>query len=160
MYKKLTIFTIIFVIADQLIKLLVSNTIILNDHVEILPNFFYLSNAHNDGAAFSLFSGNVFVLAIIGVLALIFVHYVFIKDKHLSKFEIVIYSFLIGGIIGNLIDRIFLGYVVDYLGFIIFNYYFPIFNLADVGIVISILFILLITIKEDFLCKKSESKKI
>jgi lipoprotein signal peptidase len=160
MYKKITILTIIFIIADQLIKLLVSNTILLGNQNEIIPNFFYLTNVHNDGAAWSMFSGNVFVLAIIGVLALIFVYFAFIKDNQLTKVEIVVYSLLIGGIVGNLIDRIFLGYVVDYLGFIIINYYFPIFNLADIGIVLSIGFILFITIKEEILCKKSELKKM
>lgn len=159
MYKKIAVFAIIFIIADQLLKLLVSNTIILNDSISVISSFFYLTNVHNEGAAWSMFSGNVWILAIVGVLALIFVYFAFLKNKQLSKLEIIIYSFLIGGIVGNLIDRIFLGYVIDYLGFIIIDYYFPIFNLADIGIVISIGLILITTVKEEILCKKSESKK-
>lgn len=160
MYKKIAVIATIFIIADQILKILVSNKIVLNDYITLIPNFFYLTNVHNIGAAWSMFSGNVWILAIIGVLALIFVYFAFLKDKQLSNFEIILYSFLIGGIVGNLIDRIFLGYVIDYLGFIIIDYYFPIFNLADMGIVISIGFILLTTFREEFLCKKSESKKI
>ena len=59
---------------------------------------------------------------------------------------------LIGGITGNLLDRIVYGYVIDYLSFEIFNYNFPVFNLADVFIVVSILLILIKGIKEA-LCK-------
>ena len=52
------------------------------------------------------------------------------------------YSFLLGGIIGNLIDRLFFGYVIDFIGVIIFNYHFPIFNFADIFIVIGAFLIL------------------
>lgn len=155
MYKRMTIFTILFIIADQLIKLLISNQIILNDYIDIIPGFFYLTNVHNNGGAWSLFSGNSYILAIVGVFALIFVYFSFIKGKQLSKLEIVVYSLLVGGITGNLIDRIFLGYVIDYIGFNIFSYSFPIFNLADIGIVISIAIILIITIKEEFYARNN-----
>ena len=77
----------------------------------------------------------------ISVLALVTIYYYLIKDKDLNKIDIVSYSMLIGGIIGNLIDRIVHGYVIDYLDFKIFNYNFPIFNIADTLIVISIIII-------------------
>ena len=64
-----------------------------------------------------------------------------IKGKELKKIDIVSYSMLLGGIIGNLIDRVVHGYVIDYLDFKIFNYNFPIFNIADTLIVISIIII-------------------
>lgn len=153
MYKKLTIYSIIFVIADQLIKLIISNLVAYQSSINIIPNFFYITNVHNDGAAWSILSGNVILLAILGVVALVLIYYFFLKGKTLSKLEIFLYSLLIGGIVGNLIDRIFLGYVVDYIGVILINYYFPIFNFADIGIVISILMMMIISIKEEYACR-------
>jgi signal peptidase II len=135
-----------------------SNTISFNTEVSVIPDFFYLSNVHNEGGAWSLFSGNVPILIVVAILALVFIFYTFIKDKQLYKTEIVIVTMLIGGIMGNLVDRIIWGYVIDYLGFIIFGYYFPIFNLADIFIVISIGLMLITTIKEEVLCKRLESK--
>ena len=154
MYKKLTIFSIIFVIVDQLIKLIISNFVSYQSSINIVPNFFYITNVHNDGAAWSILSGNVILLALLGVIALVLIYYFFLKDKTLSKLETFLYSLLIGGIIGNLIDRIFLGYVVDYIGVVLINYYFPIFNFADIGIVISILMMIILGIKEEYACKK------
>ena len=129
MYKKLTIFSILFVLMDQVVKMLVSNFIPYQGEIKIIPNFFYITNVHNEGAAWSLFSGNVFILALLGLVALLLIYYFFIKGKELNKWEILLYSLLIGGITGNFIDRIFLGHVVDYIGVILCSYYFTIFNI-------------------------------
>ena len=67
-------------------------------------------------------------------------------------------SMLYGGIIGNFIDRIIYGYVIDYLEFIIINYNYPIFNFADICIVISVIGIVIKSIWED-VCKSSKLKK-
>lgn len=61
----------------------------------------------------------------------------------------IIYGILLGGIIGNLIDRIIYGYVIDYLNFNIFGYNFPVFNFADICIVISIFIIIIEILKGD-----------
>ena len=61
----------------------------------------------------------------------------------MSNLSIISYSLIIGGIIGNLIDRIFLNHVIDFLSFNIFGYYFPIFNIADICIVCGILLLLI-----------------
>lgn len=159
MYKKITIFSILWVVIDQIIKFVVSNFIPYQTDIKIIPNFFYITNVHNEGAAWSILSGNVFLLAILGIVALIFIYYFFLKDKQLSKVETISYSLLIGGIVGNLIDRIFLGYVVDYIGVILIGYYFPIFNFADIGIVIAIFIMIILSIKEEFACKKLKSQK-
>lgn len=159
MYKKITIFSILWVVIDQIIKFVVSNFIPYQTDIKIIPNFFYITNVHNEGAAWSILSGNVFLLAILGIVALIFIYYFFLKDKQLSKVETISYSLLIGGIVGNLIDRIFLGYVVDYIGVILIGYYFPIFNFADIGIVIAIFIMIILNIKEEFACKKLKLQK-
>lgn len=158
MRKKLCIFSLIFIFIDQIIKLLISNNIILNSEIKLIDNFFYITHVHNTGAAFSMFSGNIVFLIIMTLLALIVIYLFFIKNKELSKLEIILISMLIGGIIGNFIDRIIFRYVIDYLEFIIFDYYFPIFNFADICIVLSIFGIVILSIKED-LCKSLKLKK-
>lgn len=81
------------------------------------------------------------------MISLMAIYLYFIKDKKLKKIEVITYSILIGGIIGNLIDRIVYGYVIDYLSFNIFGYHFPVFNLADICIVVSVFLMIMIEIK-------------
>ena len=158
MQKKLWIFSGIFVLIDQIIKILVSNYITYNTDIEIISNFFYLTNVHNDGAAFSAFAGNLIFLIIMTIISLCIVYYFFVRDKELKGLNLFIVSMLIGGIIGNFIDRIIHGYVIDYLRFIIFKYQYPIFNFADTCIVISVMLLLIISFKED-LWKNTKSRK-
>ena len=72
------------------------------------------------------------------------------------KIEIIGYSLLLGGAIGNLIDRIVYGYVIDFLDFYIFKYDFPIFNVADIGIVVGIILLLVSMILEVY---KNDNKR-
>lgn len=154
--KKITLLSACFVVLDQILKAIVSSSMTFGQEITVIPHFFYLTNAHNEGGAWSILNGNVWFLILVGIVSLVAVYYFLIKEKNLSKLESFLYPLLIGGIVGNLIDRIFLGYVVDYLGFIFGSYYFPVFNLADMGIVLSILTMLGMSIKEEYLCKKSK----
>ena len=131
--KKITRNSIILILIDQLIKILVVNNIYQD--IEIVNNFFSLTYVKNIGAAFSVLEGNRILFVIVALAALYLIYRLFIKNKKLTKLNIITYSLLIGGIIGNLIDRIIYGYVVDYFEFILFNHNMPIFNLADVCIV-------------------------
>jgi len=149
----------VFVLLDQFIKRIISSSFSFGETRSVIGDFFHLTYTRNEGAAWGIFSGQIILLIIIALLALVFIYLSFIKDKKLNNLEIIIYSVLIGGILGNLIDRIMLGYVVDYLSFNIFGYNFPVFNLADMGIVTSAFFILFFTIKEEIECRKSKSKK-
>ena len=141
------LFSLIIFIIDQIVKLLIGFLVGLNSSITIFDNFFYISHVHNYGAAFSILYGNRFFLILVSIVALVFVYYFLLKNRRFSWLYIFIYSFLIGGILGNLFDRIFYGYVIDYLDFYIFNYNFPIFNIADVSIVVSIILIIIDTIR-------------
>ena len=158
MQKKLFGLSFIFVVIDQILKIIVSNNIKLDSEIKIINKFFYLTNVHNDGAAFSMFSGNVIFLIIMTIISLVVIYMFFIKNKELNKLDTILISMLIGGIIGNFIDRLIFKYVIDYLEFIIFGYYFPIFNFADICIVLSIFGMIIFSIKED-ICKNSKLKK-
>lgn len=139
--KKILPISLLLIVIDQVVKILVISKLALQQSIIIINNFFNITYVRNTGAAWSILSGNVLLLIMISVLALVAIYYYLIKDKYLNKIDIVSYSMLIGGIIGNLIDRIVHGYVIDYLDFKIFNYNFPIFNIADTLIVISIIII-------------------
>lgn len=153
MYKKVTIFTFILVFIDQIVKILLNNSIKLYDSIVIIKNFFSITLVHNNGAAFSILENNKILLIGIAIAALFLIIIFFIKDKKLNNSDIVIYSMLMGGIVGNLIDRVVYGYVIDYLDFKIINYNFPIFNFADILIVVSIMLLFIFSIKEE-VCKK------
>lgn len=148
MKKKFFIITIILIILDRAIKMLIAHLIPWGKSITIIDKFFYITAAKNYGAAWSILEGNRSFLVAVGLISLLAIYWIFIKDKKLNNIEIITYSFLVAGIIGNLIDRIFLGYIIDYLEFILNGYYFPIFNLADSLIVISVGLISIALLKE------------
>lgn len=139
--------SIVFIM-DRFIKVIITQVISLGENISIIPNFFSITNVHNDGAAFSVLSGNRIFLIIMTILFLGIIYFCFMKGKQLKWLEKISLSLLIGGIFGNLFDRIFFGYVIDYLSFYLLDYHFPIFNLADTCIVISVFFIMIETFKE------------
>lgn len=141
--KKLSLTALIIIIIDRIIKILVDIKLNYLVKYKLIGNFLYLLNCHNEGAAFSILNGNIFFLIIITIIVLYFFFNYLRKKDNITKKESLYYGLLLGGIIGNLIDRIVFGYVIDYIGINIFNYNFPIFNLADVSIVIGA-FILII----------------
>jgi len=141
------LFSVVIFIIDQLVKLFVGFNINLNTSVSVINNFFYISNVHNYGAAFSILYGNRIFLVIVSIITLVLVYYFLLKNKRFNWIDIIIYSLLIGGILGNLFDRIMYGYVVDYFDFYFFGYNFPIFNIADICIVCSVILIIIDTLR-------------
>jgi signal peptidase II len=141
MKKKITILSIIsflIIVIDRVVKILVNRYIPLNKTVNVIKNVFYLTDVHNEGAAFSIMYGLRYILIAISIAFLVLIIYYMYKKK---KYNIE-FALIIGGLLGNLIDRIVFGYVIDYIGVIIFKYYFPIFNIADALIVIGAIILL------------------
>lgn len=158
--KKIGIISLIVIIIDRILKVLVTNNFVLNVKNKIIDGFFYITNCHNEGAAFSLFSGNVLFLIFITLIVL-FLIYRTINKENVNKIGILAYGLLLGGILGNLYDRIFYGYVIDYLDFVIFKFNFAIFNLADAAIVIgAILLIVFEGSDNDGRKNKDRSRKL
>ncbi|MBR2834038.1 MAG: signal peptidase II [Bacilli bacterium] len=137
--KKIGAIAICFLFIDQFVKFLILSILNVGEGIVVIKNFFSITLLHNTGAAFSILRSNTIFLILVSILAIFLIYLFFIKDKKLSTINIWLYGILLGGILGNLGDRIFRGYVVDYLDFNIFN--FPVFNLADVFIVISVILI-------------------
>ena len=140
---KIIISSIILLIIDIVIKLIISNKLIFNESICVINNFFYITYVKNTGVAWSILSGKINLIIIITLIIIsVLIIYIFNK-KNYSILEIISYSMILSGSIGNLIDRIIYGYVIDYLDFNILGYNYPIFNFADMCIVIGIILILI-----------------
>lgn len=137
----IVVISFVTIILDQISKFIVNKTIAFGFSKEIIHNFFSITNARNFGAAWSILWNKRIYLILISLFALAFVIFLLYREKDKTKYKTVYYGLLIGGIIGNLIDRVFLGYVVDFLDFTFFGFHYPIFNISDISIVISILLI-------------------
>ena len=141
--KLIALFSFIIITIDRIIKILIENFLQFGIRNKVINNFFYLTFCKNEGAAFSIFYGKTIFFIVVAAFAVYFL-YKSIKNKlKLKKFDIICYSLLFGGIVGNLIDRLLYGYVIDYLDFELFNYNFAIFNFADICIVLGALILLL-----------------
>ncbi len=143
------------VLADQLVKYIVVQEMLKGQSIPILEGVFHITRVHNTGAAFSFLQGKQTLL--IGfTAAILLVGLVYLlrhaRRRDRKRFLMTALAFLLGGGVGNLLDRIFRGFVVDYLDFRVF----PVFNLADIfvccGCVMICLYIL-------FLDGKTKKKK-
>ena len=141
--KKVALLSLIVLVFDQILKFIIRSKLVLNETINVIANFFNITYVENDGAAWNILSGNKIILILIALLVLFFIFYYFIFNKKLNKTEVIAYSLFIGGLLGNLWDRIFIGRVIDYLDFKIFGYNFPVFNLADICIVLGVLIIII-----------------
>lgn len=141
--KLIGLVSVVVIFLDRVIKMLVDNFLVLNIKNTVIDNFLYLTKCYNEGAAFSILSGNTIFLILVTLLALFMLFRHIKRNDNFSVLNRVSYGLLIGGIVGNLIDRLFLGYVVDYINFIVFKHEFAIFNLADIAIVVGAILILL-----------------
>lgn len=155
MKKKIVFWASLATIIDQLTKFLIKKNFRLYEKKVIIKNFFNLTYVENRGAAWGIFNGNYWFLIITTVVALAFILWFIFRMKEYKKIDIISYSMLIAGIIGNFIDRLVRGYVIDFFDFKIFNYYFPVFNIADILIVVSVIIMVICCFRGD----ESENKK-
>ena len=152
MKKKVYLFSIVFFVIDLLSKLFITNVNITMPY-KVINSFFYIDKVSNTGAAFSILSGATIIFIIIGVVVLFYIDKYLIKDTE----NYIYLSMLIGGIIGNLFDRIVYGEVIDFLSFRFGSYYFPIFNLADVFICTGVFLLIIDYIRSDKNGNKSKN---
>ena len=120
--------TILIVIIDQILKLLTVSNLKRNEDISILNGLLKFTYVENRGAAFGIMQGAKYLFILLVILLLIFYLYVMIKKKFDSKMLILGLSLIVGGGIGNAIDRLSLGYVVDYIKL---SFFPPVRNFAD-----------------------------
>ena len=131
-------FSIFIIIIDQFTKYLMFynyKTVINKDFL-----IFRLDFVKNYGAAFNIFSGNRIFLSCISIIFSILLTYLILRKNTINKYDLYSYSFILGGTIGNGIDRILRGFVIDFINLNIIN--FPVFNIADISINIGFIFLL------------------
>ena len=129
------IFSVLFVAIDYISKYIVSSNMYLGETIPLIKDVFHITYVLNDGAAFSMLQGKtlfliIFTALIIGAVLV----YLFIK-KPKDKLLLMSIALILSGAVGNLIDRIMTGHVVDFLDFRLIN--FPVFNVADCYVTIG-----------------------
>ena len=136
------------ILLDQITKYYVAHNFIQGARQKVIDGFFYLTYVRNTGAGFSILQGQRWVFIILTFIALPLFIYLYVKSDPGHKLERFAYLLLISGTIGNFIDRVVYGSVVDFLDFIIFGYDFPVFNVADIFITVGVGLYLLLTLLE------------
>lgn len=127
------IVTLLLVGLDQLVKFLVKTNLPLNSSVPMLPGIMQLTYVRNDGAAFSIFAGMRWPLIVITGLVIIFLIYILAAKKITHPFGVWSLVFVLGGALGNMVDRVLYGSVVDMFEVLFMK--FAVFNVADIFVV-------------------------
>ncbi len=151
MIELITIISVVLI--DQASKILAINELTKIDTFPIINGVFHLTYATNTGAAFSIFSNKTFYLGIVSLISVILLS-VFLyseKKKGASKYMTFSLSLIIGGAIGNGIDRFIRGYVVDFFDFRLIN--FAVFNVADSFVVVGVILLAISILFEKKLSK-------
>ncbi len=144
-------FYIIFI--DQTSKFIVLNNLGFERSKNIIPNLLNFTLVKNKGAAFSLFSNSTFLLTITSILASFLLIAFILKSPPKSYWNSIGIAYLLGGTVGNGIDRFFRGYVLDFFELLPIN--FPIFNVADISINIALVCFII-----DIISAKDQSQKL
>jgi len=134
---------VLVIIADQLIKAVIASSLSLGQSIKLLP-FLSITRIHNKGIAFGLLRELQarWILVSIALLVCIILALQYSKMKDLR--EILLIGLIVGGALGNVIDRVFLGYVIDYVSISIW----PAFNIADSAISISVVLLIFFSLKK------------
>ncbi|MGI6710005.1 MAG: signal peptidase II [Bacilli bacterium] len=137
-------FIIILTLADQFSKQMIVNNLALGDCIVVIPNFLELTHSANTGSAFGMFAGHTWILAIVAIITIIAL--LVFPFKQIDFKKRIIFSIalilIIAGALGNLIDRIFRGEVIDMISFIFGNWRFWTFNFADSYLTIGVILML------------------
>ncbi len=153
--------SLFIIIIDQITKYIILNTLEIGESIPIIKNFFSIFHIRNSGAAWGFLANEnwgIHFLTIISIIASVFILYA-MKQNDFKGLRIIL-AMILGGSVGNLIDRIRFNNVVDFLSFKFGNYYFPTFNVADMFIVLGVICLMLyFLINQDILDQVSLKKK-
>ena len=145
MKKKDAVILFMVVLIDQISKFVAFN--LQRDNIKVIEDFFYITKVKNTGAAWGSFSGQMWLFYIISVIAIYFLYKIYRESSQRSAYFSFSILLMLGGTLGNLIDRVFFNYVRDFLNFYIFTYDYPVFNVADIALVIGVFLVLIYIVK-------------
>ncbi|QED47470.1 signal peptidase II [Cytobacillus dafuensis] len=148
----------LFIIAlDQFTKWLIVKNLELGESIEVIDNFLYITSHRNKGAAWGILEGRMWFFYIITIIVVIGIIY-YIQKAAKGKWLLgVSLGFMLGGAIGNFIDRVYRQEVVDFIDTYPFGYNFPIFNIADSALVIGVGMLMIQMLLEERALKKEKS---
>lgn len=146
---------IVILLLDQFTKQVVRSHFVYGESVSVIDGFFHLVYVRNDGAAWNILSGQSIFLILISAAVLVLL---LVYRRHFlqgNKFHRILLGLMIGGIAGNLIDRIRFGWVTDFLSFNFGRYEYPSFNVADSSICIAVVLYIAFNLLEERRKKKA-----
>lgn len=147
-YIGLSLFiTLIILIGDQLTKFIIRTQMTLGESFAVVPKFLYITSHRNNGAAWGILSGKMTFFYIITIIVLIALIVFYIKEAKNNMLMQIAISLLFSGALGNFIDRVSSGEVVDFIDTVIFGYDFPIFNIADASLTIGVVLLIIVLLK-------------
>ncbi|PTV96110.1 signal peptidase II [Halanaerobium saccharolyticum] len=139
----IVIFSALIILIDQLSKFLIRSNFVQFKKVFIIKDYLYLTFVKNRGAAFGILSGQRSFFILVTILFLIFIVYLYRKELSDTLSARIALIFLLGGSTANLIDRIMLHYVTDFIAFDLFDFYqLPVINIADIFIFFGVLILI------------------
>ncbi|EGQ2968657.1 lipoprotein signal peptidase [Staphylococcus pseudintermedius] len=140
--------TLIILIGDQLTKFIIRTQMTLGESFAVVPKFLYITSHRNNGAAWGILSGKMTFFYIITIIVLIALIVFYIKEAKNNMLMQIAISLLFSGALGNFIDRVSSGEVVDFIDTVIFGYDFPIFNIADASLTIGVVLLIIVLLKD------------
>ncbi len=147
-----------FIIAlDQFTKWLIVKNMNIGDSIPVIEDILYITSHRNKGAAWGILQGQMWFFYVITVVVIIGIVYYMRKAAGGSRLLGVSLGFMLGGAIGNFIDRVYRKEVVDFIHTYIFNYNFPVFNIADSALVIGVSLLMFQMLKEERESKKEKT---
>ena len=150
MKKSHFIVFLLLLLGDQLSKWVVTLQLALGESVLVIPGFFDITYLENKGAAWSMLEGKMVFFILVAIVALVFMFYCYRRSEDGDVFIHYGLVLMMAGTIGNLIDRVWLGYVRDFLSFDIFGYAFPVFNIADVALCVGVFLVIVSVLLEEY----------
>lgn len=147
--------TLAILILDQVTKAYIAKTMAVGDSYTVIPNFLNITSHRNTGAAWGILSGKMGFFFLVTVVVLALLVFFYIKEAKGNYWMQIAISLLFAGALGNFIDRLLHGEVVDFVDTNIFGYDFPIFNVADSSLTVGVILVLIILLFDN---KKQKEK--
>jgi signal peptidase II len=148
---------VFLIAADQLTKMWIDRA---KPFIEVIPGFFNITYVRNPGAAFGILQGRQYLLVVVSIIASLVLIVMLFREDEKKKALLLSLSLILGGTLGNLIDRLRFGYVIDFLDFYITlgtERHFPSFNVADSAITCGVTLLICVMLWDEYVRSKQNT---